>query len=181
MSEENFDPEAFAEFLRQFLENQEGLSPEQLAAAAGLSQDPKALAEFVAQLRSAISAGDKDIHGGVNWKIALEQARKIAAEKAVAVSETQRQAISESIAIGTLWLDEATTLSTLTTNPKLLTRELWVADALPLFQELAAPVAERMANALTENLQQNLPEEMARMPISELKSPKKCRRGLPSR
>lgn len=163
MSDENFDPEAFAEFLRQFLENQEGLSPEQLAAAAGLSQDPKALAEFVAQLQSAISAGAEDITGGVNWKLALDQARKIAAESAVAVSDTQRKALADSVQIGSLWLDEATTLSELTNTPKLLTRELWVADALPLFQELSAPVAERMAGALTENLQQNLPEELSGM------------------
>lgn len=163
MSDENFDPEAFAEFLRQFLENQEGLSPEQLAAAAGLSQDPKALAEFVAQLQSAISAGAGDITGGVNWKLALEQARKIAAEGAIAVSDAQRKALADSVQIGSLWLDEATTLSELTSTPKLLTRELWVADALPLFQELSAPVAERMAGALTENLQQNLPEELSGM------------------
>jgi putative hydrolase len=163
VSDENFDPEAFAEFLRQFLENQEGLSPEQLAAAAGLSQDPKALAEFVAQLQSAISAGAGDITGGVNWKLALEQARKIAAEGAIAVSDAQRKALADSVQIGSLWLDEATTLSELTSTPKLLTRELWVADALPLFQELSAPVAERMAGALTENLQQNLPEELSGM------------------
>ena len=163
VSDENFDPEAFAEFLRQFLENQEGLSPEQLAAAAGLSQDPKALAEFISQLQAAISAGEQDISGGVNWKLALDQARKTAAEGAVAVSDTQRKALGDSVQIGSLWLDEATSLSALTNTPKLLTRELWVADALPLFQELSAPVAERMASALTENLQQNLPEELSGM------------------
>jgi putative hydrolase len=52
-------------------------------------------------------------------------------------------------------------LAELTTEPKLLSRELWTADAMPLFQALAQPVAESMSKALAENLQSNLPEELA--------------------
>lgn len=161
MSEENFDPEALAAFLRELLSQQNGLDAEQLAAIAGLANDPKALADLMAQLQRSLSQSADDVSGGVNWKLSTEQARKFAAEGAYAVSETERAELSGAASIAELWLDEETTLPQLTSTPKLITRELWVADALPLFQELSQPVASRMAVALTENLEQNMPEELS--------------------
>ena len=163
MSEENFDPEALAEFLRELLSQQEGLDPEQLAAAAGLANDPAALQDMMRQLQFALAQSQQDIVGGVNWKLSIEQARKFARDGGFSVTDQERQALGSSVQISELWLDEATTLPQLTTTPKLITRELWVADALPLFQELSQPVASRMADALTENLEQNMPEELSGM------------------
>ena len=152
-----------AEFLRELLSQQNGLDPEQLAAAAGLANDPKALAELMKQLQRSLAESSRDVVGGVNWKLATEQSRKFAAEGAFAVSESERAGLANATSIAELWLDEATSLPQLTTTPKLITRELWVGDALPLFQELSQPIASRMADALTENLQQNMPEELAGM------------------
>ena len=137
------------------------MDPEQLAAAAGLANDPKALAEMMRQLQNSLSESSKDVVGGVNWKLAIEQARQFAAEGSFAVSEAERTAIANATSIAELWLDEATTLPQLTTTPKLVTRELWVGDSLALFQELSQPIASRMADALTENLQENMPEELS--------------------
>jgi putative hydrolase len=161
VSEENFDAEALAAFLRELLSQQNGMDPEQLAAAAGLANDPKALAEMMRQLQNSLSESSKDVVGGVNWKLAIEQARQFAAEGSFAVSEAERTAIANATSIAELWLDEATTLPQLTTTPKLVTRELWVGDSLALFQELSQPIASRMADALTENLQENMPEELS--------------------
>jgi putative hydrolase len=161
VSDENFDAEALAAFLRELLSQQNGMDPEQLAAAAGLANDPKALAEMMRQLQNSLSESSKDVVGGVNWKLAIEQARQFAAEGSFAVSEAERTAIANATSIAELWLDEATTLPQLTTTPKLVTRELWVGDSLPLFQELSQPIASRMADALTENLQENMPEELS--------------------
>lgn len=161
MSEENFDAEALAAFLRELLSQQNGMDPEQLAAAAGLANDPKALAEMMRQLQNSLRESSKDVVGGVNWKLAIEQARQFAAEGSFAVSEAERTAIANATSIAELWLDEATTLPQLTTTPKLVTRELWVGDSLALFQELSQPIASRMADALTENLQENMPEELS--------------------
>ena len=163
VSEDDFDPEAMAEFLRELLSQQNGMDPEQLAAAAGLANDPKALAELMKQLQRSLAESSKDVVGGVNWKLATEQSRKFAAEGAFAVSEAERTGLSNATSIAELWLDEATSLPRLSNTPKLITRELWVGDALPLFQELSQPIASRMADALTENLQQNMPEELAGM------------------
>lgn len=152
-----------AEFLRELLSQQNGMDPEQLAAAAGLANDPKALAELMKQLQRSLAESSKDVVGGVNWKLATEQSRKFAAEGAFAVSDAERTGLSNATSIAELWLDEATSLPRLSNTPKLITRELWVGDALPLFQELSQPIASRMADALTENLQQNMPEELAGM------------------
>lgn len=158
---EGVNPEDFQKFLRDFLEKgAQGVDAEKLAEAAGLPKDPRVLAELIAQLQNALGSM-KD--GGVNWKVAGDQARALAAQGATSISDGSRKAISDAVSIGSLWLNQATDISELSLEPKLLTRELWVQEALPLFQALASPVANRMGDALSENLQQNTPEEMSGM------------------
>lgn len=158
---EGVNPEDFQKFLRDFLEKgAQGVDAEKLAEAAGLPKDPRVLAELITQLQNALGSM-KD--GGVNWKVAGDQARALAAQGATSISETSRKAISDAVSIGSLWLNQATEISELSLEPKLLTRELWVQEALPLFQALASPVANRMGDALSENLQQNAPEEITGM------------------
>lgn len=158
---EDINPEDFQKFLRDFLEKgAQGIDAEKLAEAAGLPKDPKVLAELISQLQTALgSMAD----GGINWKVAGDQARALAAQGSVEISDAARKAVADAVAIGALWLNQATEISELTLEPKLLSRELWVQEALPLFQALAAPVANRMGVALSENLQQNAPEEMSQM------------------
>lgn len=155
-----FDAEAMAEFLRELLSKDNGLDAEQLAQVAGLANDPQALANFVNQMRASLMKSSEDVVGGVNWKLAIDQARKFAAEGTFAVSDTERANLASAEMVAGLWLDEATALPAITTTPKLITRELWVAEVLPLFQELSQPVASRMVEALSENLRGNLPEGM---------------------
>ena len=115
---------------------------------------------LLTQLKQAIAQGDSQTVGGVNWTVATQQALAFAKEGSFMVTDQARNSISDANRIATLWLDQATSLSSLASDAKLLTREVWVQDALPLFQELAGPIASRVANALTENLQQNLPTEL---------------------
>mgnify|MGYP000491115451 FL=1 len=158
---EGINPEDFQKFLRDFLEKgAQGIDAEKLAEAAGLPKDPRVLAELINQLQNALGSM-KD--GGVNWKVAADQARAIAAQNSQPMSENARKSINDALGIGTLWLNQATDIADLTIEPKFLSRELWVQDALPLFQDLASPVANRMGEALSENLQQNAPEEMTGM------------------
>ena len=128
----------------------EGMNPE----------DYERLAAFIEQAKAAMAAMPANAPTGVNWQVATAQAREIAAKGAIAISEASRQAIANAENIGTLWLNEATAFSGLISEPKLLTRELWVADAMPLMQSLAEPVANRMSAALSEHLEQNMPEEL---------------------
>ncbi len=158
---EGINPEDFQKFLRDFLEKgAQGIDAEKLAEAAGLPKDPRVVAELVKQLQNALGSM-RD--GGVNWKVAADQARALASQNATPISEDARKAITDALGIGTLWLNQATEISELTLEPKFLSRELWVQDALPLFQDLASPVANRMGAALSENFQQNSPSEMTEM------------------
>ena len=159
-NEENKEPEDFESLLRNFLSGQGALDPEKLAQAAGLPVDPAMLQDLLNQITSAMQTGE-DTQGGVNWKLAESQAKTIAAKSSQQVPEAVGKAIASAVATGSLWLDEATSISELTTQHKLLSRELWIADSIGLFKDLAQPVAERMGNALTENFQQNLPEEFS--------------------
>lgn len=152
------NPEDFEKFLKDFMAGKGGDAAE-LAAAAGLPNDPALIAKMVEQLQAALGSAENQ-DGSVNWKLATDQARSIAREGAHSVSEDARKAIREALSIGTLWLDQATAIPGLNNEPKLLTRELWVADAMPLFEALSAPVANRMSEALAQNLKDNAPEEL---------------------
>ena len=151
-------PEDFEALLRRFLAGEQ-LNPEEIARAAGLPLDPKSLQEMLAQLTNSILPGDQT--EGLNWKLVETQARQIANQSTKKVPESVGIAIANAAATGRLWLDEATEIASLSSEPKLLSRELWVADSLGLFRDLATPVANRMSDALTENFQENLPDEFS--------------------
>ena len=158
---DGLDPQDFEAFMREFLEKgASGMDVEKLAAAAGLPNDPAQLAAMLSQLRSALNQSNPD-GSAVNWKLASEQARQLAAANSIAVSDDIRKQLNDALAIANLWLNQATQVSDLTQEPKMLSRELWVQDAMPLFQALSSPVAERMSVALSESLQANAPEELS--------------------
>jgi len=156
-------PEDFEAFMREFLEKgAQGMDVEKLAAAAGLPSDPAQMATLMAQLRAALgqmAASD----GSVNWKLATDQARQLAASESEVLSLETQSEIVKALSIAALWLNGATQISELTAEPKFLTRELWVQDAMPLFQALATPVAERMSAALSDSLREAAPEEIVGM------------------
>jgi putative hydrolase len=155
------DPEEFKRFLEQFMAKKDGLDPEQLADFAGLARDPEQLAAMIKHLQDAIASTPGAGQTGVNWKLATEQAKAIARKDARPITDEQRKAINDAWNIGSLWLNQATSISELTTEPKLIGRELWVDEALPLFQALSSPIADRMSDALSRNLVENAPEELS--------------------
>ena len=151
-------PEDFEALLRRFLAGEQ-LDPEQIAKAAGLPVDPATLQQLLTKLTSAIVPGEAS--EGLNWSLVETQAKQIANQGSKKVSESVAKSISNAMATGSLWLDEVTEVASITSEPKLLSRELWVVDSLGLFKDLATPVANRMSEALTENFQENLPEEFS--------------------
>jgi putative hydrolase len=151
-------PEDFEALLRRFLAG-EPLDPEQIAKAAGLPVDPAALQQLLSKLTSAIVPGETT--EGLNWTLVETQAKQIASANSRKVPESVSKSIDTAIATGSLWLDEVTDVASISSEPKLLSRELWVADSLGLFKDLSTPVANRMSEALTENFKENLPEEFS--------------------
>lgn len=151
--------EDFLAMLREMLSNQSGLDPQQLASAAGLPNDPEQIAQLIRQLQSALrSSGD-----GINWGLALDQAKARAASVPTESAPDNRESLEQAYKIAGLWLSEATSISELTATPRLLTRTEWIEATMPVWIQLAEPVASSIADAITEVLEQQAPEEMSNM------------------
>ncbi|CAN5237596.1 zinc-dependent metalloprotease [soil metagenome] len=151
------DPaDEFREMLRSFLEGNGEIDPAKLAGAAGLPNDPAMVAQLMAQLQSALqNSGD-----GINWGLALDQAKGIASRGTVVSLPAERSQLEQALHVASLWLDEVTSISELTAEPRLMSRSEWVTATMPVWTQLAEPVANSIANSLTEVLKQNAPEEM---------------------
>lgn len=154
------DPEdEFREMLRELLSGNSDIDPAALANAAGLPNDPALVAQLMSQLQSAMqNSGD-----GVNWDVALQQASTIASSESVATNPAESNALEQAYLVAALWLSEATWVAELTVKPKLMGRAEWVRATMPVWTQLAEPVALSIADALTEVLRQQAPDEMAEM------------------
>ena len=164
MSDEKNTPEGMPdpEELRRIWEQMmaQGFDPEALAQAAGFDGSPESLQKLFANIQGAFLIPNPPAEGsGVNWEAAATRAKELAKVGATAFDDSSKKQLTDAIGIANLWLNEATTISATTAEPKLLSRTLWVDDALPLFRVLAEPVADRMNRSLGDAIQEQLPEE----------------------
>ncbi len=146
----------FRDMLRDFLAGNTDIDPAKLAGAAGLPDNPEMIAQLIAQLQNALqNSGD-----GINWDLALEQAKGIAGSKTVVSLPAERSQLEQALHVASLWLDEVTSISALTAEPRLMSRQEWVGATMPVWTQLAEPVATSIANSLTDVLQQSAPDDM---------------------
>lgn len=150
----------FRDMLRQFLAGNAGIDPSQLAGAAGLPGDPASVNAMLSQLRNALQGGGD---GSINWQAATDQAVTLANGEAVPTSAEQRAALDQAFSIAALWLDDVTGITELTSVPKLLTRAEWARATMPVWTQLAEPVATSISDALTRVLKEQAPEEFQGM------------------
>jgi putative hydrolase len=156
---ENDPSEEFRDMLRDFLAGNSELDPSQLASVAGLPADPDIVKQLIGQLQQALqNSGD-----GINWSLAAEQATALATRSAVTATPAEVSALEQALHVASLWLDEATDIASLTTEPTLLTRAGWTEATMPVWTQLAEPVAESIATALTRVLEDQAPEELSNM------------------
>lgn len=148
--------EEFQELIRQlFGGGAEGIDPEQLSRLTGLGIDPAMMQTVMRHLQGAFEGG-----GEISWELAQRQALHIANQDGLGVTTGQRTDLDQAFALATLWLSEATTISELASPPQALTRGGWVEATLPVWQELAEPVATSIADALTSALSEQAPDDM---------------------
>lgn len=151
MTEDNRDE--LEELIRKMLAGGQ-LDPDAMSKLAGFAANPLLMQSLFNQARSLMEPGES-----VNWEMAKQQAIAIAKKQSVPINPALEAESKKAFVIAQLWLNEATSFSN--PNPaKLFTRELWVLDALPLFEKLGSPLANKMSKALGENLGSLLPEEM---------------------
>ncbi|NCA07383.1 MAG: hypothetical protein EBS85_01450 [Micrococcales bacterium] len=154
------DPEDLRRIWEEMLSK--GFDPEALAQVAGFDGSPESLQQLFANIQGAFLLPTPPQEGsGVNWQVAASNAKGIAKIGSLAIEENSRKQLSEAMGIANLWLNEATGISEVLVEPKVLSRILWVDDALPLFRILAEPVADRMNRSLGEAIQSQLPEELS--------------------
>jgi putative hydrolase len=149
----------FRDMLREFLSGNSSIDPSQLAGAAGLPNDPASIQQLIGQLQNAIRNTD----GGINWDLALEQARTLASQDAHTVTPVERAALDQAFNVAGLWLDDVTSVAELTSPPLLIGRAEWARQTMPLWTQLAEPVALSISDALTQVLTDQAPEEMQGM------------------
>lgn len=152
------DPEdEFRDMLRQFLSGDGQLDPQRLAGAAGLPNDPEMIKQLIAQLQNAMQSSTD----GINWGLALEQAKNLAAKDQRSMTPGETSSFEQAFHVAALWLDEATYVAQLTSTPRLMSRTEWITATMPIWTQLAEPVAMSIAGALTEVLREQTPEEMS--------------------
>ena len=154
-----FNPADFQAFMKKYLEDPESFDAQELAKSAGIPTNPEQLKQLLEMISGAMS--QQATTEGVDWEQALAHAKTAARRNNQGVTEAQRTKWRDAVNIGNLWLSQATQISDLTQEPKLLTRDLWVDDAMPLFKAMSQPVADRMSAALSEHVANNAPEELA--------------------
>ncbi|SDZ52640.1 zinc-dependent metalloprotease [Herbiconiux ginsengi] len=161
MSDEPRDePEdEFRDMLRAFLSGNSDIDPSKLASAAGLPSDPAAVSQLMAQLQNAMQSSAD----GVNWDAARTQAQEIAGKASLSITDQSRAQLDQALHVASLWLDEVTALSDSAVAPRLMTRTEWATATVPVWTQLAEPVAVSISDALTEVLRDQAPEEMAGM------------------
>jgi putative hydrolase len=148
--------EEFRDMLRDFLAGNTDMDPARLASAAGLPNDPELVQRLIGQLQQAL----QNSSDGINWGLALEQAKGLAARSAVPATPAEQAALEQALHVAALWLDEATDIAALTVEPVLLTRAGWTEATIPVWTQLAEPVANSIADALTGVLEDQAPEEL---------------------
>ncbi|MFF1877555.1 zinc-dependent metalloprotease [Leifsonia sp. NPDC058230] len=162
--EPNRDPDKepddeFRDMLNEFLSGNSSIDASQLAGAAGLPNDPASIQALLSQLQNAIRSSD----GGINWDLALEQARTLAAQDAHTVTPAERATLDQAFNVAALWLDNVTSVAELTSPPLLIGRAEWARQTMPIWSQLAEPVALSISDALTRVLTEQAPEEMQGM------------------
>ncbi|RDV46879.1 hypothetical protein DOE76_02285 [Leifsonia sp. ku-ls] len=154
------DDDELRDMLNQFLSgNGASIDPSRLAGAAGLPSDPASIQALLGQLQNALM----NPGGGINWSIAEQQARQLAADGAHTVTPAERASLDQAFHVASLWLDEATGVAGLSATPELIGRAEWARQTMPLWTQLAEPVALSISDALTQVLAEQAPEEMQAM------------------
>ncbi|MET0302770.1 MAG: zinc-dependent metalloprotease [Microbacteriaceae bacterium] len=140
------------EMLKQFLEGNGELDPSRLASAAGLPNDPEMVQKLIGQLQHALQHSSD----GIDWGLSLEQAKGIATRTAIPSTPAERSSLEQALHVASLWLDEATDITALTVEPRLMSRAEWAQATMPIWTQMAEPVASSIADALTEVLAEQL-------------------------
>lgn len=154
--EERFGDDEFQELLRSILGGQGTADPAMQEQLRAMGVDPAMMQHAMRAMQGAFASGAD----GIDWNAAKTQALHLANQDGLSISDSARHDVDQAFALANLWLSEATSISELASPPVAITRGQWVERTLPVWQQLAEPVAFSIADALTAALDEQTPEDM---------------------
>ena len=114
------------------------------------------LSSLFAQMQSLMQPYD----GPLNWDVALDLARKVAAQSSDPTpTERQKAAVADALRLADHWIDGTTAFPSGITTPQAWSRAEWLVNTLDVWKVLVEPVASSSVNAMSGQL----PEEMRAM------------------
>ena len=108
------------------------------------------------------SMNNPEAGGPVNYDLATRIARQQIGRVAP-TKQSDKDAVTESIRLAELWLDDATELPTSGHRAEAWNAEEWLEHTLPMWKRLVSPVAEHMNQAQMDNLPEEAKEMMGPM------------------
>ena len=96
--------------------------------------------------RAASGAGSTPEQDAVNYNVALRAARQVLKNPRGATAN-DATAVTESVRLANLWLDDASTLPDSGARPEAWSTDDWVKNTLPTWKRMVSPVAEHMGRA----------------------------------
>jgi putative hydrolase len=146
------------EAFRRLFEGGDGFDPSELAKAAGFEGDPNELLGMIDQLTRGMGQA---MMGGE--RAAVDHAISVAQKGSEDVTSKRAENLQRLINIGALWVSEVTDIPAPDTVPLIMGRADWARSTLPVWQEMADPVASALSTALSDMMAEHAPEEMAEL------------------
>ena len=144
------------EAFRRLFDGSDGFDPSELAKAAGFDGNPEELLGMIDQLTKGMGQA---MMGGE--RATVDHAVSVARQGAEDVSGERAEHLQSLINIGALWVSEVTDIPSPDTLPLVMGRADWARSTLPVWQEMADPVATALSNALGDMMAEHAPEEIA--------------------
>lgn len=129
----------------------------------GLSDNPEAMAQMMAQAQAMMAAMAKGDGGPVNWKMATDAARQSIASNDPSISANRASAVANAARLAEMWLDAATVFEADGSECRAFSRAEWVEKTMPVWKSLTEPVALSVGKAITAALGEQIPEQMRPM------------------
>jgi putative hydrolase len=159
------DDEALREAFESFLSGGESFDPAEFLKAAGINVDAAEIQKMMGQLQAAFTGGFSS-----SPTASRDHAVSVAKEGMQSLDPATSQAISDAAHVATLWLSEVTDIADLPLAPLVGTRAEWARKSLPVWEEIAKPVAVAIPRALSGMMSTQAPEELAEA-LSQIAGP----------
>jgi putative hydrolase len=149
------DEDELREAFQRFLEGNENFDPAEFMKAAGLDLNSDQVRMMMAQLGNAFGQG-----GMMSPTAARDHAVSVAQAGSLPLDPATAESLTQAAMVANLWLSEVSGVAELGHTPLLATRVDWARKTLPVWEDIAEPVALAIPRAVGQMLTAQAPEGM---------------------